>query len=113
MTVGIPGTGIGGLFYVVAGVIAPLRRSGRKRAALYVAALAIGVLLGIFSTGWLLGLLLSPVVRRTLVIGSASFHRPEAENIVRWASVLASAVLLGTVLLSVQIARLVQKRGRK
>jgi len=110
MTVGIPGTGIGGLFYVVAGLIAPLRRSASKRAAAYVAVLAVGVLVGIFSTGWLLGFLLAPVAKSPLVAGLPSFYRPETENLVRWASLLASVVLLGAVLLSVQIARLIQRR---
>ena len=112
MTVGIPGTGIGGLFYVLAGLIAPLRRSENKRAAAYVAGLAFGVLAGIFATGWLLGLLLAPVAKSALVAGLPSLYRPGAENIVRWASLLGSVVLLGTVLLSVQIARLLQRKKR-
>jgi len=110
MTIGIPGTGIGGLFYVVAGLIAPLRRSASKRAAAYVAVLAFGVLVGVFCTGWLLGLLLAPVVKPHLVAGLPSLYRPGAENIVRWASLLGSVVLLGTVLLSVQITRLIQRK---
>lgn len=110
MTIGIPGTGIGGLFYVVAGLTAPLRRSESKRAAAYVAVLAFGVLVGIFSTGWLLGLWLAPVAKPPVVTGLPSFYRPVTENIVRWGSLLASVVLLGTVLLSVQIARLIQRK---
>jgi MFS family permease len=110
MTVGIPGTGIGGLFYVVAGLIAPLRRSKSKRAAAYVAVLAVGVLVGIFATGWLLGLLLAPIAKPPLIAGLPSFYRPGTENIVRWASLLGSVVLLGAVLLSVQFARLIQRK---
>ena len=110
MTVGIPGTGIGGLFYVVAGLIAPLRGSASKRAAAYVAALAIGVLVGIFATGWLLGFLLAPIAKSPLIAGLPSYYRPGTENIVRWASMLASVVLLVSVLLSVQIARLMQRK---
>lgn len=110
MTVGIPGTGIGGLFYVVAGLIAPLRRSESKRAAAYVAVLAFGVLVGIFATGWLLGFLLAPVAKPFLIAGFPSFYRPGTENVVRWASLLGSVVLLGAVLLSVQFARLIQRK---
>jgi hypothetical protein len=110
MTAGMPGTGIGGLFYVVAGLIAPLRRSDRKPAAAHVAVLSLGVLVGIFATGWLLGFLLGPIAKPPLVAGIPSSYRPGTENFVRWASLLASLVLLGTVLLFVQIARLMQRK---
>jgi hypothetical protein len=113
VTVGIPGTGIGGLFYVLAGLFAPLRRTGSRSAAWYVAGLAMGVLAGIFATGWLLGFLLAPAARPHLAAGVVSYIAPhKAQNIVRWASILGSAVMLGAVLVSVQIARLVQKRWR-
>ncbi len=110
MSAGIPGTGVGGLFYVLVGLLAPLRGVNRRRAALYVAVLAIAVLAGIFATGWLLGWALGPPVKAPLIAGPVSFHHSETGNVVRWASVLASGALLGAVLLSVQIARLFQRK---
>ncbi len=110
MTAGIPGTGIGGIFYVVQALIAPLYRSTRAHSARGIAILAYGVLAGIFGTGWLLGYILAPAAGQASVsIGPSFLHRPESENIVRLASLLASIVLLGFVLLSVQVARLIQR----
>ncbi len=110
MTAGIPGTGIGGLFYVVQALIAPLSRSTRAHSARGIAALAYGVLAGILGTGWLLGYLFAPATGPASITVAPSFlHRAETENIVRWASLLGSIVLLGIVLLSVQVARLIQR----
>ncbi len=115
MTAGIPGTGIGGLFYVVQALIAPLHRSTHGHSAKGIAGLAAGVLVGIFGTGWLLGFFLAPAVGPVSISGGPSIlHRPETENLVRWFSLLASIALLGVVLLSVQVARLIQRlRGKK
>ncbi len=109
MTAGMPGTGIGGLFYVAAALISPLRNSIPTRVAVRIAALAVGVLAGIFITGWFLGWLLVPAVKPVWKAGSSAPYPPESENIVRWASLLASFVLLSAVLLFVQAARLIQK----
>jgi len=112
MTVGIPGTGIGGLFYIVAALAAPFRRSARKNAAAaaHLGFLSFAVLSGIFVTGWLLGFVLGPVGSSQLAEGAARFSRPETENIVRWAALLASVLLLAAVLLAVQLARLIWRR---
>jgi MFS family permease len=112
MTVGIPGTGIGGLFYIAAALAAPFRRSARKKAAAvaHLGFLGLAVLSGIFVTGWLLGFVLGPAASTQLAEGTARFSGPESENIVRWASLLASILLLAAVLLAVQLARLIQKK---
>ena len=121
MTAGVPGTGIGGLFYLTAALLLPLRGIVRRihggrvswRAIAGKAALAAGVFLGIWLTGWLLGMFLAPAAR---TIEAAAGLRPASvlrnENIVRWAALVGGFAMLGLVLSAVQIARLVN-RGKK
>jgi hypothetical protein len=119
MTAGVPGTGIGGLFYLTAALLLPLRglvsraRGARVswKAIAGKAALAAGVFLGIWLTGWLLGLFLAPAARTMEV---AAGLRPVSllrnENIVRWAALAGGFATLGLVLLAVQIARLLNRK---
>ena len=59
MTAGVPGTGIGGLFYLAAAAWLPVRAALRRlggapvtwRSALVPAGLALGILAGIWITG--------------------------------------------------------------
>jgi hypothetical protein len=68
MTVGIPGAGIGGLFYLIAALLLPVRSLIRRLSGIRVSwkeivrqvGLALGILLGIWATGWLLGSLIAP-----------------------------------------------------
>jgi len=112
MTVGIPGTGIGGLFYVVAALFAPLRKPARGQAAdsASLLLLAFGILAGIFLTGWLLGFVLGPTASVRFAAGSEGISPVVTGNVLRWASLLASVLLLTGVLLAVQIARLIWRR---
>ncbi len=122
MTAGLPGTGIGGLFYILAALIAPLRGKS-KRSALYVAGLAAAVLAGMFATGWVFALILGSSVRPALGAPSARavlplrfhpiFHHAQVENILRWASLASSALVLGVVLSFAQLARVLQRRSGK
>jgi hypothetical protein len=70
MTAGVPGAGIGGLFYLAAALVAPawdgwrtlVRRDRRVHRPWFVARLAVLALLmlgGIVAAGWLLGLVLT------------------------------------------------------
>lgn len=120
---GLPGTGIGGLFYLVAALFAPFRLawrratgrpgSGTARDVLEVAFIALGVVGGIWFAGWLLGVIasysgaLSSLSPRVLVGGSA-----HAANILRIASVIAGIATLALVLGAVELARVVV-RGRR
>lgn len=120
---GLPGTGIGGLFYLVAALFAPVRLiwrratgrpgSGTARDVFEVAAIAIGVVGGIWFAGWLLGIVatysgaLSSLSPRALGGGSA-----HAANILRVATVLAGILTLTLVLAAVELAR-VLTRGRR
>lgn len=111
MTAGVPGTGIGGLFYLAAALMLPLRglsRHGRRlpwRRLLPPFALALGVLAGIWATGWLLGWVLGPMAAPPGMTGQeASRHY---RNVVRWMSLIAGLGTLLVVLVTVQVARLV------
>ena len=68
MTTGVPGTGLGGLFYILAALLLPFRclvRTLRRQRvnwpeALKLTALGLAVFLGIWLTGLLLGIILGP-----------------------------------------------------
>lgn len=90
MSVGLPGTGVGGLFYLLSALAMPVRELVRavrggscarsRQVAARQSAIAAGVAGGIWVTGWLIGLMLghSPVAReavygvRDLAAGSSS-----------------------------------------
>lgn len=119
MTAGVPGTGLGGLFYILAALLLPLRGAIRKLRGQRVAwdevvkltGLALGVFLGILITGWLLGLLLAPTARTLeAAAGVDAAIRAKSENILRWAALVAGFVTLAFVLLAVQVARLVSRK---
>jgi hypothetical protein len=119
MTVGIPGAGIGGLFYLANALVLPVRGLLRRargekvswRVLLDQAGLAIGIILGIWLTGWLLGFWLGPSIL-------ASGPGAHPSNGLRTARLLGAATLavsvgtLAAVLLSVQVARVMVRRTR-
>lgn len=118
MTVGLPGTGIGGLFYILAALLAPIRSlslsrrgtRGNRGAIARLFLLGLGVVLGIYATGWLLGFVLDPVASSAADTGAGNISRPEIENVVRWATLLASLFMLAVVLLAVQVTRLILRK---
>lgn len=119
MTAGVPGTGIGGLFYLLAALLLPLRGIVRRvrgvrvswRAIAGKAGLAFGVFLGIWLTGWFLGLLVGPATETLrMAAGSVPLSITRRENIVRWAALVGGFATLAFVLLSVQIARFARRR---
>ena len=119
MTAGVPGTGLGGLFYIVAGLLLPVRgtiRSVRRKIVAWdevarLVGLALGVSVGIWATGWLLGWLLGPEARIfEVAAGMSAAMRAKSENILRWAAIAAGFVTLAFVLLAVQVARLVRRK---
>jgi len=119
MTAGVPGTGIGGLFYLMAALLLPVRglllrmRGGRVswRMVAKLLFLAIGVFLGIWATWWLLGLAIVPAAETVeAAIHVRGILRREYAEFVRWAAILAGFVTLAAVLIGTQVARLVIKR---
>jgi hypothetical protein len=121
MIAGVPGAGIGGLFYLISALLLPLRglwRRGRGesvswRQILQSAALALGIFAGIWLTGWLLGFLLGPAPRAVGgLLGRKTALFGRHENILRGAALAIGLATLGLVLLSVQIARFFNRRKK-
>jgi hypothetical protein len=121
MTAGVPGTGIGGLFYILSAVLLPIRaiwkilRGARLslRSMIKPTAIAVGVLAGIWATGWLIGLLFEPTIVAVKKISEATVSvRIKYENFVHWAALLGGFATLGAVLLSVQLARIFVRQNK-
>jgi hypothetical protein len=118
MTAGVPGTGIGGLFYLVAALLLPLRGVMLRMRGARVSwptlfrqmRLAVGVFLGIWATGWLVGFIVGPVAGTATVAERADSVTSEYQSVLRWAALLAGFATLAVVLLSVQVARLVVRK---
>jgi len=119
MTAGVPGTGIGGLFYLMAALLLPVRglllrlRGGRVswRMVAKLLLLAIGVFLGIWGTWWFLGLAIVPAAETVeAAIHVRGILRRQYAEFVRWAAILAGFVTLAAVLIGTQVARLVIRR---
>ncbi len=111
MTAGIPGSGIGGVFYVIGALLLPFRtlvQQLRGEPVKWVPvlrqfSLALGILAGLWFAGTVLGLILAPVLPAASGHATATRH----ENLFRIVSVYASFGTLAGVLLAVQVARLV------
>ncbi|HEU5219973.1 MAG TPA: hypothetical protein VFU23_15035 [Gemmatimonadales bacterium] len=120
MATGIPGAGIGGLFYLANALLLPfhgLRRRARGetvawRPILIQFSIAAGILLGIWVAGWLLGLWIGAsagtVSQRTFGAGSAT----RTARLLGLATIYLSIGTLALVLLSVQVARVLIRRPR-
>lgn len=101
MIVGVPGTGIGGLFYLLSALALPLRRVVRWRVALAQGVMAGGILAGMWATGLLLGALLGTVARAHAPPGLVS----HSGNLLLTATFVLSFGTLIVVLLGVELLR--------
>lgn len=123
MSAGLPGTGIGGLFYLLGALWMPVqegwsvlsRRPGprRWRAALLQSGMALAILAGIWATGWLLALVLLPSSLGTSGSGSAAGMETGAlpgGNVLRAVVVFGALGVLAAILATVQVLRLVVRR---
>ena len=118
MTAGLPGTGIGGMFYLMSALATPLReaylrvRGRRSRGWGLVAtqtAIAGAILAGVWATGWLLGLALS--ASRSVIPAVATLH---PGNLLPAVALLFSVGTLAAVLLGVELLRLwIRRRPRR
>ena len=110
MTAGIPGTGIGGLFYVASALVMPLREAYRRvtrrgphtrwRIVAGHAGLGVAIVAAMWGAGWLLGLALH-AARPLGTIGGTP-----AANVLRTATLALTVGTLAAVLGGVEVLRL-------
>ena len=108
MNAGVPGTGLGGLFYIVSALLMPFHRlrrggghSGRTwRRALAQAGIGLGILAALAATGWVLGLAIASDGALTAAGGQT---RAAAIPMLRWVAVLGTVGLLAILLLVVEV----------
>ena len=121
MNVGLPGTGIAGIFYLLAALWMPCHaivraargghRSVRWPAVLRQTGLAFGIILALVATAWLLDLAFAaPVATGPDAADEAG--RPTAHNLGTLPTVLSFATLAAT-LLGVEVLRLIAGRKRR
>jgi hypothetical protein len=111
MTVGAPGAGIGGLFYLASAIVLPLRAGLRAVRGEPVAwgpvvrqwLLAVSVLVAIWFAGWLIGLWAGPELARAGGTGVAAAIM-RSTGIMAGALLYAGVATLTLVLLLVQVA---------
>lgn len=119
MTPGLPGAGIGGLFYLLASAALGLRHAWqrlrgvrpavRTRDVLLLLGMAAGIALGVWLAGWFVGLLLTPDALAAVQRAPRSAFAGEVrvEHAIRRATVFAGVLTLAAVLITVEGARLV------
>ena len=117
MTVGLPGTGIGGIFYLASALVMPFREVYRRlrgrpagdwRVVTGQLAITGGVLGGMWVTGRLLGLALAAA----RPIGTAGRALPPG-NVLRFVSIALAFGTLAAVLAAVELLRLWVHRGKR
>ena len=119
MTPGVPGAGIGGLFYLASTVLLPFRSLARRlrgqpdsltaRQFMHTLAIASGVVAGLWITGWALARLLPDEVLRSVAASPAGSSR--VRTVLPVATFATGVATLLTVLTAVEIAR--YARGRR
>jgi hypothetical protein len=120
MSVGLPGSGIGGTFYLLsalwmpfAGVIRAVRgeEPARVRLVTKQTLLALGIVAALFATGWLIEqLLVFSAWVSTMKSGTVAGNPPEIPSVLRTATFAGSAGTLAFVLMSVQVMRLFNRQ---
>lgn len=115
MIAGLPGTGIGGVFYILSALLMPLHRLARGggrdgrswRRVGAQAGIAAGIMLALFFTGWGVGLVLAPPPE---VAGAdtrtAGFMAASAAGAARWVAVVGTLGMLSILLVVVELAAL-------
>lgn len=118
MTPGVPGAGIGGLFYLGSTLLLPLRSLVRRlrgrpdsltaRQFLHTLAIAGGVIAGLWITGWALALLVPDEMLRSMTTSSTGSAR--LRTVLPVATFATAVATLLTVLSAVEIARYAKAR---
>lgn len=119
MIVGVPGTGIGGLFYLIVAIFMPVRefylkirnRDDVKRWQIikkhYL--LTIWIIIGMLITGWFLGWLIEVIIPTNNVIPGSSSH---VENVIRISALLLTLFTLVIVYLNMHVLRFIFKHKK-
>lgn len=115
MTAGLPGVGIGGIFYLASAIMMPVRSAiavvtgraheARWRVALQQAAIAGGILVALWATGLALGWMIATLFPHATVIGATGAAHQHVRNVVRTSALLLSFGTLAAVLMFVQVLR--------
>lgn len=116
MTAGLPGVGIGGMFYLATALLMPFRSlwsalSGRGEQARWTlalrqAALAASILAAIWATGWVIGWVIAALADPVVTTGTGVAGPPPVRNALRTTTLLGSIGTLALVLLVVQVLRM-------
>ena len=116
MTAGLPGVGIGGIFYLASAILMPVRslyavvtgraHDARWRMALRQAAIAGGILGMLWLTGLALGWVITTAFPHAMIAGSGAAAPVHVRNVVCTSALLLSLGTLGVVLLVVQLLRI-------
>lgn len=119
MSVGLPGTGVGGLFYLLSALLMPFREAYRaaagksnprsRRVVLRQSLIALGVLAGIWLAGWLIGLLLGHVPVVAGAINAVPGYAGRSSNILKTASFVLAFATLAAVVGAVEILGAVRR----
>ena len=120
MTAGLPGAGIGGIFYLASALLMPVRelwcfvrdpRAPRRwGVALRQASLAGGILAALWATGWLLALVLPETVRAPEATAGGAAAGALSRNAIKVSALAFSLGTLALVLGVVQAARVLVLR---
>ena len=112
MTAGLPGVGIGGIFYLASAIMMPVRsvvaivtgraHEARWRVALQQAAIAAGILVALWLTGLALGWIVATVFPHASITSAVGAAPSQVRNVVRLSALVLSLGTLGMVLLFVQ-----------
>ncbi|MGQ0645677.1 MAG: hypothetical protein ACT4O3_09320 [Elusimicrobiota bacterium] len=112
MTAGLPGSGIGGLFYLLTALLMPLHELGmalkgasspqRRRVVAFQSTIALGIVLMVWATGWALGWLIQAAGQPAF----AGNGLPGGGNFLRLTPFAVILTTLGGVMVGVQILRL-------
>jgi hypothetical protein len=118
MTVGLPGAGIGGLFYLISTVLLPVRSLARRlrgdddgvpwRHHAHNLTMAIGIITAIWLAGWLLALVVPHGILAAPVPGHGA--AAPARTVLSMATFTVALGTLAFILIAVEVARVVHVR---
>jgi|SRR5688572_13749477 len=117
MTAGLPGAGIGGLFYLASSILLPLRSLWRRarglpdtvslRQQLHSLLMAFGIIGGLWVSGWVLAFIVPDDMLPQNAL-SRSGGASSANTVIPVATFLVAVGTLVLVLVMVEMARLIQ-----